>query len=161
MINNMENIIREVLIENSPSSVTAKGIEKILFQMKNCTCRIITENGNKGTGFFCKIKVNKNKEILPVLITNNHILNSEDLRINKLITFIFNEDKEIRKIKIDEKRKVYTDDELDVSFIEIEPIDNINNYLEIDEDIIKVKKKIREAKYKKHSIYLMHYPKND
>ena len=57
MINNMENIIREVLIENSPSSVTAKGIEKILFQMKNCTCRIITENGNKGTGFICKIKV--------------------------------------------------------------------------------------------------------
>ena len=157
----MENIIKEVLIENSPSSVTAKGIEKILFQMKKCTCRIIIADENKGTGFFCKIKVNKNKEILPVLITNNHILNSEDLRINKLITFIFNEDKEIRKIKIDEQRKVYTDKELDVSFIEIKPNDNINDYLEVDEDIIEVKESIRETKYKKYSIYLMHYPKND
>ena len=40
--------------------------------MKNCICKILTNDGKKGTGFFCKIPyLNK---LLPVLVTNNHIL---------------------------------------------------------------------------------------
>ena len=70
----MENIIEEVFIEKYASLIPIKGIEKIIFQIKNCVCRIIKEEGEKGTGFFCKIKANKRRNILPVLVTNNHIL---------------------------------------------------------------------------------------
>ena len=154
----MEDITREINIQNSPSSVSGKGTKTIAFQMDNCICKIIKENGEKGTGFFCIIKINKNKEIIPVLATNNHVLNSEDLKINKSISIIFNENKEVRRIIINKNRKVFTNKELDVSFIEIKPNDNIKYYLEIDEEIVNAEKSLQQAKYKKHSIYLMHYP---
>ena len=69
----------------------------------------------------------------------------------------------MRKIIIDKKRKIFTDNkkDIDVSFIEIKSNDNINNFLEIDEEIINAEKNIRETKYKKHSFYLIHYPKNE
>ena len=156
----MENITKEVLIQNSPLSVSVKGTEKILFQMKNCVCKIIKEDGEKGTGFFCKIKVNQEGDIIYVLATNNHVLNSEDLKINKSISFIFNNNK-IRKILIDENRIIYTNKESDISFIEIKSYDEINNFLEIDDDIIEAEKNIIETKYKKYSVYLLHYPKFD
>ena len=158
----MENITQEVFIENSPSSVSVKGTETILFQMKNCVCKIIKEDGEKGTGFFSKIKVNKKQEILPVLITNNHVLDSKGISNKKIIPFIFNENKEVRKIEIDEKRKTYTNKILDITFIEIKPNDdNIHNFLEIDEDIIEKEETILELNYKKHSVYLLHYPKSE
>ena len=110
----MKNIIRELNIQNSPSSVSGKGIKTIAFQMDNCICKIIKENGGKGIGFFCIIKKNQNKELIYSLVTNNHVLNSEDLKINKSISVIFNEDKEVRRIIIDKNRKIFTSKELDV-----------------------------------------------
>ena len=68
----MENYIPEKYIENSPNPLTIEGTETILFQMKNCICKILSNDGKKGTGFFCKIPyLNK---LLPVLVTNNHKL---------------------------------------------------------------------------------------
>ena len=52
----MENEIKEIYFENSLIPVSAKDTEKILFQMKNCICKIFPKDGEKGTGFFCKIK---------------------------------------------------------------------------------------------------------
>ena len=57
---------------SSAYSVSIEGIKKILFQLDNCICQISLKNGRKGTGFFCTI-IFQNK-LLPVLITNNHIL---------------------------------------------------------------------------------------
>ena len=155
----MGNKIKEIKLENSNTPTSVKENEKILFQMKNCICKIETEAGKKGTGFFCKIKENQN--LLPVLATNNQVLNSENLRINKSISFTFNEEKEKRKILIDENRKIYTNKEMDISFIEIKPNDKIENFLEIDEDIFKEEKTLEKTKYINHPTYLLHYPKND
>ena len=147
--------------ENFSSSISDKDNEKILFQMKNCVCKIIAEDGKKGTGFFYKIKVNQKKDFLPVLVTNNHVLDYEDLNINKSISLVFNDEKEIRKIKLDKKRKVFTNKAFDISFIEIIPEDKIDNYLEIDDEIIEQEKSISETKYNDHPIYLLHYQEND
>ena len=69
--------------------------------MENCICKIYPENGKKGSGFFCKIPLNNN--LLSVLITNNHILNENDIENNKIIKLsINNEVKEI-EIEIQEK----------------------------------------------------------
>ena len=125
----MSNIIQEKLIEKQPNPVSLKGMKKILFQMENCICKIYLINGKKGTGFFCKIPFNNN--LLTVLITNNHILNEDDIKVNSIIKLSINN--EVKKIEIDNLRKKYTnpDETIDITIIEIKPNkDKIYNYLE-------------------------------
>ena len=71
----MEDSEKEKYIDISPDPVSFKGTNKILQQMNNCVCRIYN-NGN-GTGFFTKIPFKS--KLLPVLITNNHIINQNDI----------------------------------------------------------------------------------
>ena len=97
------NIKQEISIPDQPIPVSIKGLKNILFQLENCICQIHKKNGGKGTGFFCKILF-KNK-LLPVLITNNHVLNENDIKNNEKIEFtiynnIENKNKDI-SIKID------------------------------------------------------------
>ena len=72
---------------------------------------------------------------------------------------MFNKNEKIKKeITIDESRKRYTyknDEEgIDITIIEIKSnIDNINNFLEIDDEIL-------ELECKRKSIYILHYPKD-
>ena len=90
----MPDIQQEKLIEDQPIPVSIEGTKKILFQMENCICKIYLEDGKKGTGFFCKMPIFNN--LLPVLITNNHVLNEKDIENNKIIQLsINNEVKEI------------------------------------------------------------------
>ena len=95
---------------------------------------------------------------MPVLITNNHVLKREDIINGKKITFSINNEKYKFEIFLDGKRKRYTNEKYDITFIEIKKdIDklNINSFLDIDEDIF-------EENYKdilkNKSIYLLHYP---
>ena len=67
--------------------------------MKNGICKIINEDGNKGTGFFCRIPY-KNGQLLPVLVTNNHILNEKNIENNKKIELTLNDDKISIKYRI-------------------------------------------------------------
>ena len=123
----MFDISQEKLIKVQPTPISIKGIKNILFQMENCICKIYLKNGEKGTGFFCKIPFfNKS---LPVLITNNHILSKKDIENNKVIKMTINN--EVKKIKIDSSRKKYTNHErnIDITIIEINPNkDKIYNY---------------------------------
>jgi len=86
-----------------------------------------------GTGFFCKIPV-ENREI-PVLITNNHLIDKEILKKNNIYVTL-NDDKEKINIVIDDNRKLYTSEKYDTTIIEIKPEkDKIKYFLELDEDI--------------------------
>ena len=106
--------------------------------MENCICKINLIEGF-GTGFFCAIPFPDLNNLLPVLITNNHVLNKEYLKKGKEITFTTNDERNFYKIIIDERRKVYTNEKpFDVTIIEIKKKDkNIleNIFLEIDEQI--------------------------
>ena len=151
--------INETLIENQPIPVDIEGTKLILSQMENCICKIYQKD-KKGTGFFCKIPFPDKNNLLNVLITNNHILNEEDIENNKIIELImYDKEKKIkREIAIDESRKRYTynniEEGIDITIIEIKSnIDNINNFLEIDDEII-------ELECKRKSIYILHYPKD-
>ena len=130
--------------------------------MENCICKIHKDNGAIGTGFFCEIPFKENS--IKVLITNNHVLNEYDIENNKIINIsIINEKKEekIKKIKIDNNRKKYTNKELDVTIIEIINKDEIQNYMEIDIEDIKKDKDIIEINYNRKSVYILHYPKGN
>ena len=105
-------------------------------QMEKSVCKIKCNEGF-GTGFFCKIPFPNFYNLLPVLITNNHILNEEDLKINNQIILSLNNDLFTYKIYIDNSRKIYTEKELyDITLIEIKESDgiNLNFFLEIDNE---------------------------
>ena len=155
----MKNYIEEKYIDNSVNSLSIEGMENILYQMKNCICKIVKNDGSKGTGFFCKIPFPNEYNLLPVLITNNHVLGQNDLGYHNIIEITIDNEKREKNIKINSKRLVYTNENLDFTFIEIQPNkDNIFNFLEIDE-IINKEETFTEKSFKKKSIYTLHYPK--
>ena len=150
----MDNFIEEKYIEKSPNPITIEGTENILHQMKNCICKIINNDGNKGTGFFCRVPY-KDK-LLPVLITNNHVINENYLENNIKIELTLNDGKKDVIIDLDKSRIKFTNKELDVTFIEIKSKqDKIYNFLDIDENI----NTELGNYYNNKSIYVLHYPK--
>ncbi len=124
----MEKIKKnEIILEDGEivnlKKITNSGIEK-------CICKIIIEDELKcGTGFFCNIKEKK----LKVLITNNHVINKEYLEKGKRIKIELEEEE--REINLELNRMKKTDKDLDYTIIEIIKEDNINNYLEVEENI--------------------------
>ena len=153
----MSKVKKENLSKDQPSPVSLDGTRTILFQMENCICKIHKNNGVIGAGFFCEIPSNNNP--LKVLITNNHVLNENEISNNKTIDIsVINEEKEeFKKIKIDNTRKKFTNTELDITIIEIKPDkDKINSFMEIDDEDTE---KNKEVKYKKKTVYILHYPK--
>ena len=115
-----------------------------------CICKI---NGNKiGTGFFCKI-IYKN-ELIPVLITNYHIIDDNFIESKNNIKIYINED--YKFIKINKNKKIYSspNNEYDIIIIRLEE-DEIKHYLEIDENIFKHNS---ELAYKDEPIYILHHP---
>ena len=133
-------------IDYYPKSISLKGIEIILEQMKKEVCKI-NIGKIKGTGFFCKIPFIDNNNLLPVLITNNHIIDENILKKGKILLLINNEEKEIELENIIK----YTNKEYDITIIEIKNKDKIENYLEIDNN------KRNNKLYIGESIYILNY----
>ena len=159
----MEDYEKEKFISTSPGPLSIEGVKKILGQMDNSTCKIY--NNCEGTGFFTKIPYNL--KLLPVLITNNHIISKDDINNNKNITLLLNNAKKIKTIKLDNNRLRYTNEKLDITIIEIkENEDNLNNkYLELDDEIINYFNDNKNESptymnniYSNKSIYLINYP---
>ena len=88
-MNSSINEIKEIYLEDYPIPITSESTEIILSQMKKCICKIYMNNGNKGTGFFCKIPFPDKNKLLKVLITNNHVINETSLN-KKEIKILFN-----------------------------------------------------------------------
>ena len=95
-------------------------------------CKIITKD-KTGTGFFCKVP----EFSIKLLITNNHVINKTFLNNeNKLYYSITDNKNEIfKEIDLKQNRFKLTNEELDFTIIEILKEDNINNYLEINNEI--------------------------
>ena len=148
------NVINIKSIDDSLIPVSIEGTEKILNQMRKSVCKIYKEDGTKGTGFFCRLKYEQENIFFYLLISNNHILEENDLKIDKKIVISINNEDEFKVIKIDKSRKVYTSTILDVSFVEIKPdIDKINDFIDIDEKIYKSINFINDL-YSKKSIWI-------
>ena len=145
--------INEKKIKLSPEPVDLETSEKIIEQMKTNVCKICLKNGTKGTGSFCKIPFPDAENLLPVIITNNHIIGESILNSEDRIALSLNNDKEIKEINLKNRIK-YTNEEFDVTFIEIKDDDGINNYLEIDKEFQDKGTIINN----KESIYILHYP---
>ena len=143
---------KEKRLKFYPIPIALEKTSVILEQMKKCICKIIYKNGF-GTGFFCHISYQN--YTIPVLITNNHIINETTLKEKNVLNITLNGDKEIKKIKLFKNKKIYMDTKNDLTLIEINPeIDKIHNFLELDEGIFSSEKTLYET------IYIPHYPKS-
>ena len=64
-----------------PSPLSKEQTKQILSQLEKMVCKIYESNNIIATGFICKIPYPDQFQLLPVLITNNHVLNKEDIQI--------------------------------------------------------------------------------
>ena len=147
---------KEKSLETYPAPITMNSTRIILDQMEKCIWKISNSNGI-GTGFFCYIS--DNGENLPVLITNNHVINEQIIRESSNISLSLNNDKKTKIINIKDNRKIYTspENQYDTTIIELIPEkDDIENehFLELDENLYKDKPNLCNKK-----IYILQYPK--
>ena len=151
--------IKECELVGYPKPISFDCTKTILEQMEKYICKI--EIGNKrGTGFFAKIPFPKKDKTLKVFITNNHIVDEKLLNDkNKHILIKIKDDNDYKKINLNNKKK-YTNKEYDITIIELKDEDEIDNYLELDDNIINdiLKNDNNNIDYKDKTIYIIQYP---
>ena len=141
-----------------PQSLSLEQMKCFQEQMERSICKIKCNDKGNGTGFFCNIPFPDKINLLPVLITNNHVIEKKDLTEGKKIKISLNNGRVSYSISIDKDRKIYTNEiPYDITIIEIKQSDKFENvtFLDIDEEVYKDKP---NEIYKKKSIYLLHYP---
>ena len=144
---------QEKKIKKSVEPVSISATKIILNQMMFCICKIKI-NANYGTGFFCKISIDKNIT-KNFLMTNYHILDEKYSKKNKKINLLLNDEKEIKTIDLKIQRNVYYNKENDITLIELKDNDNINNFLELDDKLFRNN---HEIIYENKSLYILQYP---
>ena len=155
---NKHSYIKEKCLLGRPNPISLETMKYMMSQMENSVCKVIHKDGIFGTGFFCKIPFPNYYNLLPALITNNHVLNEKDIIEGQIINFSLNNEKLLYKIMIGKDRKVYTSREYDITIIQIMPNDglDITSFLDIDERIFH-----GTEIFSKISVYLIHYPKGE
>jgi len=160
------DIKKEGVIQGHSSPITKNEIINLLNMDKSmCKIESKTKDNKKrqGSGFFCKL----DEYYFPfkyALFTNNHILDDSNIDIGKSIkfeclkkSFFFSSYNTITKeIEITDKRRVYTNKELDYTCIELFESDGIVDFFEIDPDIFKYN--INEI-LKNNDIFILQFPK--
>ncbi len=111
----------------------------------------IYSNQGKGSGFFCFIN-DSSINFKYALFTNNHVLGKENINIGERISFEYKS--ELKNFTLDENRKVFTNEELDYTCIEIKKEDNFKDFFLIDEFILNYD----ENKYKDKDIIILQFP---
>ena len=153
---NLDYIAQKEL-ENFPKSISIEQMDIIKRQMATSICKIKCPNGGFGTGFFCKIYFKDQFHLIPVLNTNNHVLNENDIKSGNSIIFSLNNEQFIYKMHFDNIRKTYTNIEYDITIIVLNENDAVIkcSFLELDFEPFK---NYLNSEYKNKSIYLIHYP---
>ena len=154
----MEEDDKESILTGYPNVVSYEGTKKIISQMEKNICKIKIGN-EQGTGFFCKIPFRKKDNMLPVLITNNHIINENILYKKDENISIYIEEKGWKKMDL-KKRMKFTNIDFDTTIIEIKDRDEINNFLELDDIIIDdiINKIDKNDRLIDETLYIIQYP---
>ena len=153
---------KESILRGYSNVISYESSKKIIKQMEKNICKIMIDE-KQGTGFFCKIPFPDLNNMLSVFITNNHIINKELLyKDNSIIEIYIEEENNIRNLNLNNRMK-YTNEEYDITIIEIKNEDKINNYLELDDNIINdiLKNDNNNIDYKDKTIYIIQYPKGE
>ena len=80
----VESYKKEIDLEGHASPISMEQMKYILKQMEKSIYKIKCEKGT-GSGFLCLIPFPTKLNLLPTLITNNHVLSEKDIDINQKI----------------------------------------------------------------------------
>ena len=109
----MDDRIEEGYIPGTINSIPIDKVKKILDQMKNSVCKI---KGKKiGTGFFCKILYNN--ELIPVLMTNYHVIDDNFIETNTKLNVYINQ--KLKVLNINKNSKIYSSQRYDLMIIKL------------------------------------------
>ena len=156
ILNQMINCVCKIKINKNNETEINNNEEEIMNneeEINNNEAEIINKPAY-GTGFFCKLPLNENKDI-NCLLTNYHVLNEKYFEENKEINILLNDDSEAKKINLNIKRIIYYNKKFDTTIIELKDEDNIKEFLELDNNIFKDNE---DTFYKGESIYIIQYP---
>ena len=126
-------------------------------QKNNCIVKI--KLGNVfGTGFLLKTPFGDKNKLIPVLMTNNHVINEDFLKNNRYLKFGKEGQNDDSSIDLNIPRRFYTNKDLDSTIIEIRHEDNfgLKYFLEVDDDI---EGEDPNSIYSKQFAYAIHFPK--
>ena len=154
--------IKQSLLTGYPNLISYDCTQIILDQMKKNICKIKIDQ-EQGTGFFTKIPFPTKENMLPVLITNNHVIKKELLeKGEEKILIKIKEDNDFKKINLKE-RKYYTNEEYDITILEIKTEDEIKDFLELDNIILNdiLNNENKNVEYMDKTIYIIQYPKGE
>ena len=153
----MEIKNNEIIKESSPSG-HCKPIGKTellnLFEIGENSMVKIYSKKKDGSGFICKIK-DKELNFSYALFTNNHVLGEEDLQEGEKISFEYKN--KSRYIKLNDDRKIFTDEEIDYTCIEITKDDNFDDFFLIDQDILNG----NYNQYKNEDLIILQFPQGN
>ena len=154
-----EDYIKESDLPFQPKPISLKEMEILGNLAKSHICKIKCKNGSHGTGFFCNIPIGWN-DYLKVFMTNNHVLDINDIQPGQIINFSLDNDYKDFQIIIDNSRETYTNKDYDVTIIEIKKEDKIDekSFFDLDKQIFK--ENAFEI-FRNNQIYLLHYPKGE
>ena len=158
MMNNNNMMNNNMMINDNRyiNPINIENTKKILNQMSYCICKI-KNNGVIGNGFFCKIPYKNNTKI-NVLITSYQIINENYFYNNNKITLFMNDYNEQKIINYNLNRNTYYNKLYNTTIIEVNDFDNINNYLEIDDDNL-FGNNINQC-YENQSAYILNFLNN-
>ena len=148
------SIILEKNLNDYPQIVSINNTREILNQMEKNVCEICHPNGCTGTGFFCYIPFPDNNNLLPVMITNNHVIDEKYFTKGKKIKLLIN--KQLKIIEMDDRIK-YTNKKYDTTIIEIKSIAKITDFLYLEDNLIF---NDSDEIFIGNSIYIIQYPNN-
>ena len=112
--------------------IDADAMMLFLPKAKKAICEINLPNGY-GSGFFCKIPYTEdNNQLIPALITCNHVLSKDIIKANN-INIILNGQTKTLSLN---QRKIWNDEIIDFTCIEIkEKEDNIYTFFNLDDNV--------------------------
>ena len=120
-------VVKEKILTGYPNVVSYECNKKITEQMEKYICKIKVGQ-DQATGFFCKIPFPDKENMLPVFMTNNHVINENILNNkNEKISMDIYEELNTKYLNLNDRIK-YTNKEYDTTIIEIKEKDNIKNF---------------------------------
>ena len=146
--------MEEIINEYCPAGAKRAALlcnEKKYKKYENCICKIIGAKKN-GTGFFSKIEYEGN--LVPVLITNYHVIDDDYMEKNDRLKYYINKESYVIDINKDSKLYSSSDYKYDIMIIRLKE-GQAKDYLEIDNNIFKDN---AENNYGYEDIYILHYP---
>ena len=99
---------KECILTGYPNVISYDCTKKIIEQMEKNICKLKIGK-TQGTGFFCKIPFPNENNMLPVLMTNNHIIDEEFLfKKNENISLEIEDEINPKTIYLDNRIKYIT-----------------------------------------------------